>query len=123
MSVYIEPVYPKPQIVVMGDSPVGQSLLQLSSNLGYETIWVSESQFPAEDKSADRENQGFDMKTINPRGNSFLIVCTQGEDDREALKAALDTSPDYLAFVGSRKKTETLKKKLAEEGISSWKLE
>ena len=63
------------------------------------------------------------MKTINPRGRSFLIVCTQGQGDREALKAALDTSPDYLAFVGSRKKTETLKKKLAEEGVCSGKLE
>ena len=123
LSIYIEPVYPKPQIVVMGDSPVGQSLLQLSSNLGYETIWVSESQSSARKKSADRNYQGFDMKTINPRGRSFLIVCTQGEGDREALKAALDTSPDYLAFVGSRRKTETLKKELAEEGVCSKKLE
>ena len=123
LSIYIEPVYPKPQIVVMGDSSVGQSLLQLSSNLGYETIWVSESQSSAGEKSADRNHQGFDMKTINHRGRSFLIVCTQGEGDREALKAAMDTSPDYLAFVGSRRKTVTLKKELAEEGVCSRKLE
>ena len=84
LSIYIEPVYPKPQIVVMGDSPVGQSLLQLSSNLGYETIWVSESQSSAGEKSADRIYQGFDMKTSNHRGRSFLIVCTQGEGDQEA---------------------------------------
>jgi len=123
LSIYIEPVYPKPQIVVMGDSPVGQSLLQLSSNLGYETIWVSESQSSDGEKSADRNHQGFDMKTINPRDRSFLIVCTQGEGDREALKSAMDTSLDYLAFVGSRRKTETLKKELAEEGVCSSKLE
>ena len=52
-----------------------------------------------------------------------MIVCTQGEGDREALKAALDISPNYLAFVGSRKRTETLKKELAEEGVCSKKLE
>ena len=43
LSVYIEPVFPKPLIVVLGDSPVGQSLLKLAANLDYETLWLTEN--------------------------------------------------------------------------------
>ena len=60
----------------------------------------------------------FDLKNINLSSPCFIIVCTQGENDWEALESAMKTSVNYVAFVGSRKKTETLKKELSENGVS-----
>jgi xanthine dehydrogenase accessory factor len=49
-------------------------------------------------------------------------VSTQGRGDEAALAAALAVDVDYVAFVGSRKKAESLKAALAERGVSPERL-
>ena len=119
LSVYVEPVSPRPLIVVMGNSPVASSLLKMSSELGYETLWTVDNKKETE----FRIQESFDLKNINLSPPCFIIVCTQGENDWEALESAMKTSVNYVAFVGSRRKTEILKKELSENGISQERLE
>ena len=118
LSVYVEPVFPRPLIVVMGNSPVAISLLKMSSELGYETLWTVNPEKENETLEVDRIQKTFDLKNINLSSPCFIIVCTQGENDWEALESAMKTSVSYVAFVGSRRKTETLKKELSENGVS-----
>ena len=47
------------------------------------------------------------------RGPGYIVVSTQSRGDEAALQAALSVETDYVAFVGSKKKAATLKKKLA----------
>ena len=122
LSVYIEPVFPKPLIVVLGDSPVGQSLLKLAANLDYETLWLTENRATDQHEEGKRIANGFELESFNLEDPSFLVVCTQGEGDLEALQAAFSRSVSYRAFVGSHKKMEALKKELSEEGVCSGKL-
>ena len=49
--------------------------------------------------------------------NAFVVVSTQGAGDRAALKSAAAMAARYRAFVGSRRKAETLKRELAAEGV------
>ncbi len=49
--------------------------------------------------------------------NAFVVIATQGAGDRGALKSAAAMDARYRAFVGSRRKAETLKRELAEEGV------
>jgi len=49
---------------------------------------------------------------------AFVVVSTQGAGDRAALKAAAAMPAQYRSFVGSRRKAETLRRELAEEGVS-----
>jgi len=51
----------------------------------------------------------------------FVVVSTQGRGDEAALQAALSVDVDYVAFVGSRRKAEALKEKLA-SGIAPERL-
>jgi xanthine dehydrogenase accessory factor len=51
-----------------------------------------------------------------------VIVSTQGRGDEAALQAALAIECDYVAFVGSRKKAEALKAKLAANGVAPERL-
>ena len=71
----------------------------------------------------DRIQKNFDLKNTNLSSPCFIIVCTQGDNDWEALESAMKTSVNYVAFVGSRRKTEILKKELSENGISHERLE
>jgi hypothetical protein len=49
-------------------------------------------------------------------------VSTQGRGDEAALQAALAAEFAHVAFVGSRKKAEALKAKLAERGLPAERL-
>ena len=54
--------------------------------------------------------------------NAFVVVSTQGAGDRAALKSAAAMEARYRAFVGSRRKAETLKRELAAEGVPAERL-
>ena len=51
--------------------------------------------------------------------DAYVVVSTQGAGDRAALKSAAAMDARYRAFVGSRRKAETLKSELAKEGVSA----
>ena len=122
LSIYVEPVYPRPLIIVMGDSPVASSLLKMSTELGYETLWAVNNEKENEILEVDRKQKNFDLKNIDLSSPCFIIVCTQGDNDSEALESSLKSRVKYVAFVGSRRKTETLKKELLENGVSQERL-
>jgi len=77
VEAYIEPVIPKPHIVIFGNSHIGMAL--------------------ANEFEVNEKHQ-----------NSFVIVCTQGEGDLEALHKAISMGSQYLAFVSSRKKAQSI---------------
>ncbi len=92
MDIFVEPVLPLPELVIHGQSPVADALRKMGAGLGYVI--------------ADRPD------TAEPRPR-FVVVATQGQGDLAALTEALSTPADYLSFVGSRRKFETLRKRLA----------
>jgi xanthine dehydrogenase accessory factor len=49
-------------------------------------------------------------------------VATQGKRDAEALRAALQTEAPYVAFVGSRRKAQSLAERLRGEGLAAERL-
>src|SRR5262249_61039522 len=50
-------------------------------------------------------------------GKRFVVVAREGRGDEVAMRAALAAETDYIAFVGSRRKTAALKAALAADGI------
>ena len=46
-----------------------------------------------------------------------IVIATQGHGDLQALRASLGTSKGFVAFVGSRKKYQTLAIELIESGL------
>ena len=49
----------------------------------------------------------------------MIVVATQGQGDRVALKAALSLQADHVAFVGSSRKFASLAEKLREDGVAA----
>lgn len=113
LDIYIEPVLPNPLVVVMGHSPVGQSLARLVQEVGY-SVAVSKS---LKLEGTEQTFPEHDLSGLALAEPCFIVVSTQGEDDELALQAALQTDVGYVAFVGSKKKAEALKEYLQREGI------
>jgi len=117
MDVFVEPVLPRPQIVICGSSPVAVAVADLGRRIGFAvTVCV-----PAAEQSAfadaDQRIEGYALP-VDKEGGRFVVISTQGRGDEAALQAALSVEADYVAFVGSRKKAAALKKTLAESGVA-----
>jgi xanthine dehydrogenase accessory factor len=121
MDVFVEPVLPRPQIVVCGSSPVAVAIADLGRRIGFAiTVCAPEAEQGAF-ADADRRIQGFALP-VDEEGARFVVVSTQGRGDEAALQAALAVEADYVAFVGSRAKAETLKARLAGRGVAPERL-
>ena len=104
LDVYLEPVVPKPHIVILGKSVIAEKLEKLGKAMDYQVL------------------NRLDITKITHADRTYIVVATQGDGDEAALEQALSFEPAYLGFVASRKKAEAVKGILAGRGISEAQL-
>jgi xanthine dehydrogenase accessory factor len=118
LDIYIEPVLPKPQIIIIGRSPVAQTLCKLGKAVGYRITAVGcgadRETFP----EADIRAEELDLQHLPITPETYVVVSTQGEQDEEALEQASLTSVSYISFVASEVKAQKVLDFLVEKGIS-----
>ena len=107
LEVYIEPVVPVPHLVVVGKSPMAQTLADLAKALGWRAELIGGAQFTAADAG----------------GQTMVVVATQGHGDEEAVQQAVAARPAYLGLVGSHKRGAAVLGYLAERGVPADQLE
>lgn len=118
MDIFVEPVLPRPALVILGASPVALALAEQARLLGFRvTMAAPFADFPVMPE-ADQFHDGFGGEMGIAGNRRFVVVSTQGKGDEAALKAALKLPAEYRAFVGSRRKMAALTEKLAGEGVS-----
>lgn len=116
MDIFIEPVLPRPALLVFGSSPVALALAGMAPALGFHvTVAAPAGEFP-EPPSCDRFVDGFDVEVAS-NGHRFVVVSTQGKGDETALRVAAGLQADYCAFVGSRRKLAALREELIADGV------
>lgn len=115
MDVFIEPMLPRPSLIVFGASPVALALAAQARPLGFNVTLAGPMDDLVEVPDVDHLVDGF---AIEPDGReTYLVVSTQGRGDEAALKAAVAAKADYVGFVGSHRKMASLKRELKEDGI------
>ena len=121
MDIFVEPVVPRSQVIICGSSPVAVAIADFAKRAGF-SVTVSA---PADEQTffgdIDRRIEGYALPVDEP-GARYIVISTQGRGDEAALLAALAVNADYIAFVGSRKKAESLKASLSKRGISDERL-
>ena len=118
LDIFIEPVLPRPSLMVLGASPVGQILARLAHEVGYTVAAACRAEDAPLYACADRIIEGFELgDAIGP--GSVIVVATQGRGDKIALQAALATDAGYVAFVASRRKAAKIKQELLESGCDA----
>lgn len=108
MDVFVEPMLPRPELVVLGASPVAVALADLAPRLGYCVTVCAPAEDQARFADADQRIDGYMLPAAQP-GRRFVVVATQGRGDEAALRAALSIDADHVAFVGSRRKVAALR--------------
>ena len=122
LDIFIEPVFPKPHILILGRSPVAVSLTKLAKAVNYKVSLAA--------PGADRENfpdpdllqTDLELSNLKITPQTFIVVSTQGEYDEEALEKALDTNVAYVAFVASKTKASKVFEYLRDRGVAAARL-
>jgi xanthine dehydrogenase accessory factor len=107
LEVFIEPVQPSPHLVVVGRSPMAQTLTGLAQALGWRTTLVDGPDFTATDAGS----------------HSLVVVATQGHGDEEAVEQAIAARPAYLGLVASQRRGEAVRGYLADRGLPADQLD
>ena len=88
LEIYIEPVFPVPHLVIVGSSPMSQTLAELARALGWSADLVSGTEFTP--GHADER--------------SMVVVATQGHGDEDMMEHAVAVHPAYLGLVASHRR-------------------
>lgn len=124
LEVYIEPVEPRPHLVVVGRSPMAETLVQMAQALRWRPVLVDPDGGGADDHPmAERVVSGLDYEAAGLTDRSLVVVATQGHHDEDALEHALAVGPAYVGMVGSRRRGESVLGYLRDRGLPSEALE
>lgn len=109
LEIYIEPHLPTPQLVIVGRSPVVDTMATLANGLGWRTVIVDDEGGSLSDHSAaDEVWNSLDFAEHGVNSGSYIVVATLGHYDEDALEAALGTDAAYIGLVASKKRAGTV---------------
>lgn len=102
IEVFLEPYLPPPRMIVAGDTPIAAALLRLGPELGLDAV----------------DSRGGDSGTLVPSADDLaLVVAAHGRDELTILRAALETSVQYVGLVASRKRGAGVLDELRDDGV------
>lgn len=130
VEVFVEPILPKPVLVVIGAGHVGKAVAHLAKWLGFRVV-------------VNDDRPGFCTPEMVPDGDEFLavplaelpqhlkitpwtylVLTTRGVNiDVPGLPALLDSDAAYIGVIGSRRRWLTTRKQLLQAGIAEEKLD
>jgi xanthine dehydrogenase accessory factor len=115
LDIFIDPINPEPDLLVIGATPAAQTLCELASRVGFAVSaafpGATQEMFPDAQRVID--GLTLDEIKISP---AFVVIATQGKKDQEGLEAALATNAGYISFIASARKAAKLKQYLRERG-------
>lgn len=108
LEIYLEPFLPKPQLLIVGRSPVAQTVAHLGSLLDFKVV-VAHAEARSED-FPDAELVLPDLGLVRDyiTETSYVVVATMGNGDEEGLLSVIGTRNKYLGLVASEKKSKAL---------------
>jgi xanthine dehydrogenase accessory factor len=122
-----ERLQPSPRLVVCGAGHVGASLAKLGAFLGYQTTIIDDrAEFLQRDRFAEEIelvvasdwNSAVRDVIGNGRGVSVAVVTRGHSEDEQCMRAVIETKPDYVGLIGSKRRTSIVIDRLREAGAS-----
>ena len=107
LDVFVEPRLAKPQLVIVGSSPVARTLAELALTLGYRVsaaLDAPSERIPAADDGLSLPELG----SAALRLQDAVVIATMNRYDDEGLEAALASGAGYVGVVASSQRVDKL---------------
>jgi xanthine dehydrogenase accessory factor len=124
MDVYIEPVLPQPELLIVGHGRIAQVLATLGHLMNFSVTvndpGLDPESFPS---TARLVTEDFDLSEtpIGPR--TYVVIATMHKKDHLWLQKALEGNAAYVALIASRHRARLVLDYLLATGISAEKVE
>ncbi len=123
VEIFLEPVLPAPHLVVIGKTLIAKALVQMAKAAGYRVTAVAPDAKPTTFEKVDELITQMNLDRVAVSAASSIVVCTQGENDEEALEMVLAQPSFYKGFVASPKKKTALFNNLVQQGFDKDKID
>ena len=123
VDLYIEPVMPKPHLVIIGKSIIGRALMKAAKAIDFRLTVINEESNQEVFPEADHHQTAFNLEGISFNKHTFIVVATQGDNDERGLQTALGVKCRYVGFIASRKKRDGVFANLLKLGASQEQLD
>jgi xanthine dehydrogenase accessory factor len=123
MDVYIEPVVPKPELLIAGHGRIVETLVALGHWMNFSVTVndpAAESEtFPLADRVITAD---FDLNQTQIDSRTFVVIATLHKNDHLWLHKALESDAGYVALVASAHRSKLVLDYLRLEGVPEEKL-
>jgi len=108
IELFVQPVLPKPHLVMIGRTPMVSTLTSLAKTLGWRTVVVDDRGDPDAHPDAGLVVTTLDLEAAGVGENSLVVVATQGQYDELAVDKALGTKAAFIGLIASRKRAQAV---------------
>jgi xanthine dehydrogenase accessory factor len=115
LEIYIEPVLPKPQLVLVGSGPVVETLAGLATTAGLAVVLVERAATARAVPAGSVVVPDLTRVTVTPE--TGIVVATHGRFDEDALEQALRSDAVYVSLVASPKRAAAVVEALRARGV------
>ena len=123
MDIYIEPMLPQPELLILGHGRIAETLARMGKLLEFRVrvndALATASSFPDADELVTED---LDYAKAECGGDTYVVVATQHRSDYEALTHVLRQKPAYVGLVASRKRSALVLERLFEDGFAAEEL-
>ncbi len=125
-AVFVEPIIPKPLLVIAGGGHIGQALAIQADLVGFDIMvlddrpeFTNPKLFPINATAiyGDIKQQ---LTKIPAEKNTFIVIVTRGhKNDAEALEVCINKPFIYIGMIGSKRKVTLIRDNFIQSGLCS----
>jgi len=116
LEIYLEPHRAKRELVVFGNSPVAQALVELGVAVGYRVTGVDTTERPP--LAGATVITSLDEVELRRPDEAAIVVATHGVFDEDAIARSVELAPSYLGVVASPRRFSSVGGSMQRRGVS-----
>jgi len=124
VEIYVEPIIPKPVLVVVGVGHVGKAVAHLAKWLGFFVAVTDDRPDFCNPQAVPEADEFYPLPLQELTSHlkitpwTYIVLTTRGMDvDVHGLPSLLDSNAGYIGVIGSKRRWATTTKKLLDEGV------
>jgi xanthine dehydrogenase accessory factor len=130
VEIFVDPIVPKPTLLLIGSGHVGKAVAHLAHWLGFRVV-VNDDRPEFCNPEAVPEGDAFHpvpmaelLQHFRVNHWTYIVLTTRGVNiDIPGLPALLDTPAAYIGVIGSKRRWTTTREKLLASGVPVEKLD